>query len=401
MRLTNVFNNLINIIIMKKLIVLFSILCIVGLSMNAAGQNPATRSTNTSNSKPAAAATAGAADRQIKKGDAQLSKANNSYQRAQSVSSSSSSKPTSSVNRTSTTSSNRPAAGSTSSNRVSSGNTTSNRPTSTTTVVNTNTSPNVSTSAKPTSNTTTSKVNRASTASTSSTARPTSNATTSARPATTTNSVAGTAGNNARTSATVSATAVDKSANVNTVSNTELKRGYNDDGVASPQPAPTGGRGNATPNDPGKGFGPAPFMHPNHHNFGGHMNIPPRIQPVFYGGVPYYFYNSVFCRMMNGYYVICRPPLGAVIAYSIFNTWHPVIVVHKNVRYYYDDGTFYLPRNRDYVVVAPPVGALVAELPCNYETIVLEGRVYYKVDNVYYKEVIVNGYFWYEVLFVA
>lgn len=77
------------------------------------------------------------------------------------------------------------------------------------------------------------------------------------------------------------------------------------------------------------------------------------------------------------------------------------MVVYRNVTYYYDDGTFFLPRRNDYVVVAPPVGALVAELPSNYQTIVLEGRVYYKVDNVYYKEVVLDGYLWYEVLFVA
>ena len=131
------------------------------------------------------------------------------------------------------------------------------------------------------------------------------------------------------------------------------------------------------------------------------MSVPHNIRPVYYGGIPYYYYNSVFCTMLNGYYVICRPPLGAVIAHSIFHTWRPVVVVYRNVTYYYDDGTFFLPRRNDYVVVAPPVGALVAELPSNYQTIVLEGRVYYKVDNVYYKEVVLDCCLWYEVLFVA
>lgn len=77
------------------------------------------------------------------------------------------------------------------------------------------------------------------------------------------------------------------------------------------------------------------------------------------------------------------------------------MVVYRNVTYYYDDGTFYTPRQKDYVVVNPPIGARVAELPSNYEEIVLDGYVYYKVDNVYYKEVIVSGYIWYEVIFVS
>ncbi len=144
-----------------------------------------------------------------------------------------------------------------------------------------------------------------------------------------------------------------------------------------------------------------PYVHPNHHNYYGHMHVPPRVRPVYYHGVPYYFYNSVFCRYINGYYVICRPPLGAVIAYSIFNTWRPVIVIYKNVNYYYDDGTFYLPYHNDYQVVAPPIGARVAELPSNYEEIILDNTLYYKVDNVYYKAVVVSGYIWYEVVFVS
>ena len=167
--------------------------------------------------------------------------------------------------------------------------------------------------------------------------------------------------------------------------------------MAQPQPAPQGYDDNKRLGH----YNHNPFMHPNHHNFGGHMSVPHHIRPVYYGGIPYYYYNSVFCTMLNGYYVICRPPLGAVIAHSIFHTWRPVLVVYRNVTYYYDDGTFFLPRRNDYVVVAPPVGALVAELPSNYQTIVLEGRVYYKVDNVYYKEVVLDGYLWYEVLFVA
>lgn len=154
-------------------------------------------------------------------------------------------------------------------------------------------------------------------------------------------------------------------------------------------------------NNPGPEPKLKPFVHPNSHNFGHQMRIPTNIRPVYYHGMPYYFYNSVFYRRLNGYYVICRPPFGAVIARAIFNTWNPVIVVYNKVNYYYDDGSFYTRRNNDYVVVAPPIGARVAELPSNYEELILDGRLYFKVDNVYYKEVIVGGYLWYEVIFVS
>ena len=144
-----------------------------------------------------------------------------------------------------------------------------------------------------------------------------------------------------------------------------------------------------------------PYVHPNHHNYHGHMHVPHHIRPVHYHGVPYYFYNGVYCRYINGYYVICRPPLGAVIAYSLFHTWRPVIVIHNNVSYYYDDGTFYLPYKNNYQVVAPPIGARVAELPSNYEEIILDNTLYYRVENVYYKAVVVSGFIWYEVVFVS
>ena len=206
----------------------------------------------------------------------------------------------------------------------------------------------------------------------------------------------------------------------NVAANTDVKRGYTEQGQAQPQPVSgprnegnnhnggnnpgPGGHPGGHPDGHGPHPGPAPhnpYVHPNYHNYHSHMHVPRHVRPVYYHGVPYYFYNSVFCRYINGYYVICRPPLGAVIAYVIFNTWKPVIVVHNNVSYYYDDGTFYLPYQQNYQVVAPPIGARVAELPSNYEEIILDNTLYYKVDNVYYKAVVVNGYIWYEVVFVS
>ena len=292
--------------------------------------------------------------RQVRKGDTQLSRANSSYQKAQQ----NVSKPaTSNVNTSKQVPTNRPSA-----------NSSATRPTTS----NVNTSKQVPT-------------NRLST--NSSTTRPAVTSTTAREPVGT-----------PRTVAEQSAT----------------RRGYTEQGKAQPQPVATGPRneGNSSMNndDRGKGHGKpghhhgtphTPYVHPNHHNYNGHMYIPPRIRPVYYHGVPYYFYNSVYCRYINGHYIICRPPLGAVIAYAIFNTWKPVIVIHKNVNYYYDDGTFYLPYNNNYKVVAPPIGARVAELPSNYEEIILDNTLYYKVDNVYYKAVVVSGYIWYEVVFVS
>lgn len=347
---------------MKKLMFMSAIFFLVGLATTEVmGQNPVNRQTSPSSSRTQTTVSSNAnssASRQMRKGDTQLNKANSNYQRAQSstVNRTTTSSTNNRVNTSSTARPSTPAAN----NRTTTSSANGRPATSTTTVTRT-----------PSSTTSNSTPNRA--------ASPTTNRTTT--------SAASTASRNSSPNATAN-------------SNDYTKRGYTQNGQARPQQAPTN---NASDANHGHAPKPTPFVHPNHHNFGGHMNVPPRIRPVYYHGHPYYFYNSLFCRYINGYYVICRPPIGAVIAYSIFNSWKPVIVVHKNVNYYYDDGSFYrpAPNKVDYVVVDPPIGARVAELPSNYEEIVLDNQVYFKVDNVYYKEVVVSGYLWYEVVFVS
>lgn len=357
---------------MKKLLIMSGIFFLVGLATTEVmGQSPNARSATPSSSRVQTTSTSSSnaqAERQMRKGDTQLNKANSSYQRAQTPAS-------------------RPASSSATANR-----TNNSTPTS---------RPSTSTTTKPASSTAVSRpattAPASSRVSTSSTTKPAS-ATTVSRPSTTTTpatnsnrtqnpsaNATSTSRSESPTSATAPATSEDYS-----------KRGYNGQGHAQPQPAPVAHAGANAPK-------PVPYVHPNHHNFGHHMNIPPRYAPVYYNGCPYYFYNSVFCRYHNGHYVICRPPIGAVIAYSIFHTWRPVIIVHNNVNYYYDDGSFYLlARNRyDYEVVNPPIGARIAELPSNYEELILDNRVYFKVDNVYYKEVVVHGYLWYQVEWVS
>ncbi|MBO7491548.1 MAG: hypothetical protein J6T59_03810 [Bacteroidales bacterium] len=340
---------------MKKLIAMLCVLCMVGLATTEVmGQNPAARQTTSSSRTQTTSSASSQAARQVKKGDVQLNKANSSYQRAQTITNTTNTRPTTvpanSSSRT-TTSTARPASSSTA------------RPAS-------------STTARPATST--------------STAKPATNA--SARQVTTSTTTS-----TSRTTTGTPAANATSARESNSTAHTSNPRGYNEQGHPQPQPAPAPNHNN--PNAPKY----HPYMHPNYHNFGHYMYIPPRIRPVYYHGVPYYFYNSVFCRYINGRYIICRPPLGAVIAYSIFNTWRPIIIVYNNVSYYYDDGTFYRRHSNkvDYEVVAPPIGARVAELPSTYEEIVLDGNLYYKVDNVYYKEVIVSGYLWYEVVFVS
>ena len=71
----------------------------------------------------------------------------------------------------------------------------------------------------------------------------------------------------------------------------------------------------------------------------------------------------------------------------------------RDYPYYYYNGTYYDDYQDNYRVVAPPVGAVVESLPQGYETVVIDGETYYKVDNVQYKPVVQdNGEIWYEVI---
>ncbi|MBR5073491.1 MAG: hypothetical protein IKX29_08090 [Bacteroidales bacterium] len=63
-----------------------------------------------------------------------------------------------------------------------------------------------------------------------------------------------------------------------------------------------------------------------------------------------------------------------------------------NTEYFYEDGVFYVATKKNrYEVIVPPAGALVNELPDDYDTIVLNGVEYYKVDDTVYRLVLVDG----------
>ena len=69
------------------------------------------------------------------------------------------------------------------------------------------------------------------------------------------------------------------------------------------------------------------------------------------------------------------------------------------VEYFYQDGVFFIKDSKGkYVTIVPPAGALVQELPDDYETIILDGDEYYKVDDTVYKLTIIDGTPYFEVL---
>ena len=65
---------------------------------------------------------------------------------------------------------------------------------------------------------------------------------------------------------------------------------------------------------------------------------------------------------------------------------------YADQEYYYEDGVFYIINKKGrYEVITPPAGALVESLPEDYETLVLGGHEYYRVDDTVYRMVMVGG----------
>ena len=70
-----------------------------------------------------------------------------------------------------------------------------------------------------------------------------------------------------------------------------------------------------------------------------------------------------------------------------------------SVDYYYEDGVFFTKdKSGKYITIVPPAGALVQELPDDYETIILDGKEYYKVDDTVFQMTIIDGSPYFEVL---
>lgn len=67
--------------------------------------------------------------------------------------------------------------------------------------------------------------------------------------------------------------------------------------------------------------------------------------------------------------------------------------------YFYEDGIFFIKdADGKYLTIVPPAGALVQELPDDYDTIVMDGNEYYKVDDTVFRTTIIDGSLYFEVL---
>lgn len=63
---------------------------------------------------------------------------------------------------------------------------------------------------------------------------------------------------------------------------------------------------------------PARFWTPDYHYFGHRVRVLPARARLFrHHGIAYYCYNDIWYRPFGGYYVICRPPFGTVLAANL------------------------------------------------------------------------------------
>ena len=145
--------------------------------------------------------------------------------------------------------------------------------------------------------------------------------------------------------------------------------------------------------------------------------LPINVVKHIFGGVTYYYYDNIWYRPYNGYYIISRPPFGVSLAASLIAdaAWTAVKLSNTstaanelrlsrsyaaaNSEYYYLDGVFYsMGTDGQYYVIVPPAGALVESLPEDFDTVILNGKEYFKVDNTVYQMTIAEGKPYFEVL---
>lgn len=195
-------------------------------------------------------------------------------------------------------------------------------------------------------------------------------------------------------------------------------------------------QGNGVHNEGPKGanrpnnFGPAPRPRhnamppfrpaPRDRYYGYQMRKMPReARRYHYAGLDYYFLQGAYYRLVNGFYRICRPPVGAILDAAAIGTLSAVTVAllsqndmyrgggdmtyaynpNSAEEYFYQDGIFFvLDEYGQYIVVDAPLGARVPYLPQDYERVRYNGRSYYKVDYTLYRAIRIGGDTFYEVV---
>ncbi|EEF57557.1 DUF6515 family protein [Pedosphaera parvula] len=85
---------------------------------------------------------------------------------------------------------------------------------------------------------------------------------------------------------------------------------------------------------------------------------------------------------------VTAPAVGTVI-HSPPPHGQPVVV--NNVPYIVADGTYYQQKDSDYIVVSPPIGITVPSLPRSAVETNINGQVYFRANEIYYRPTMQDG----------
>lgn len=116
---------------------------------------------------------------------------------------------------------------------------------------------------------------------------------------------------------------------------------------------------------------------------------------IVYRGLPYFYYSGVYYTLYGDQYIVVMPPVGFRI--GVLPVGYVRIVVGPSV-YFYHSGVYYTETvvenseqyegtEEKYQVTLPPVGVEISELPKDSEEIIIDGKVLYEYNDVFYKRI--------------
>lgn len=125
---------------------------------------------------------------------------------------------------------------------------------------------------------------------------------------------------------------------------------------------------------------------------------------LVYGGLSYYYYSGIYYTLYGDQYIVVMPPRGFRI--TVLPVGYTRIVIGPSV-YFYHSGIYYIEstissteNEGNYEVSQPPVGVVLNEIHKDSEEIIIDGKVLYQYNNVFYKKnITIEGNTTYEVVY--
>jgi len=134
----------------------------------------------------------------------------------------------------------------------------------------------------------------------------------------------------------------------------------------------------------------------NHRNGRSVTMLPAGHNKIVYKGRNYFYHAGYFYHHTGKKYWVIRPPFGIRI-HVLPVGYHTVYF--GTVPYYYYRGIYYHPVENEFETVEPDSGTVVPELPeDDVEKVTIDGKTYYKYDDVLYKQIVTDSGIQYQVV---